>query len=355
MMRRVQTEDIVYGVKLAKTIFNADGGVLLSKGIELKESFVQKLINHGIKEIYIEDEISSDIVIKEIVCETTRNEARALITNLMENYHFSDTYEVEEIKNCVYRIVDELLSQKDILYSLSDIKSLDDYTFQHGVNVCILSLITAIGLGFDLEHLRELGVGAILHDVGKLFIPKEILLKPSQLTVEEFEHIKKHTFLGYEMLKKNEKVSLASAFISFGHHERFDGTGYPLQLKGENIHIFARIVAVADVYDALTSNRVYRRKLRENEVYEYITSLAIHHFDPVVVESFVKYVTIYPVGTGVLLNTGERALVLKTNIKMPTRPVIRILNSERKHGAGGYYDIDLAEKSHIFIVDGCEI
>lgn len=354
-MRRVQIDNVDYGAKLAKTIFNSDGGVLLSAGLEIRDSFIQKLVKYGIREIYIEDDFSSDLQIKDAVCETTRNEARALITNLMNNYHFSESLDVEELKNTVYRIIEELLLQKDILYNLSDIKSVDDYTFQHCVNVCILSLITGIGLDFDLNQLRELGIGAILHDIGKLFIPKEIIQKPSQLTVEEFEHIKKHTILGYELLKKIDKISLASAFISFGHHERYDGTGYPLQLKGENIHIYARIVAVADVYDALTSNRVYRKKLKESEVYEYITSLAIHHFDPRVVDSFVKHVSIYPVGTGVLLNTGERALVIKSNIKLPTRPRIRIFSNDRRRTIDKFYEIELAEKTHIFIVDGCEL
>lgn len=353
-MRREKLENIKLGVKLAKTIFNADGGVLLSKGIELKASFIQKLVSQGITEIYIEDEISGDIEVRDVISEATRNDARILITKLMNNYLFTNTIDVDEIKKTVCKIIEELLSQKDIICNLTDIKTVDGYTFQHCVNVSILSLITGIGLGFDIERLRELGTGAILHDIGKLFIPKSILQKPSQLTVEEFEEIKKHTVLGYELLKKNEKISLSSAFISFGHHERFDGSGYPLQLKGDNIHIFPRIVAIADVYDALTTDRVYRKKLKANEVFEYITSLGIHHFDPKVIEAFVRHVSIYPVGTGVLLNTGERALVAKANVKIPTRPVVRILSNDRSV-SGKYYEIDLSEKTHIFIVDGCDI
>ena len=354
-MRRVRLENVRLGARLAKTIFNSEGGVLLSKGVEMKEVFIQRLISQGIHEVFLEDEISQDIEVDDVVCENTRNEAEKLITELMNNYHFSATIDADEIKKTVNRIIKELLSQKDILYNLSDIKSVDDYTFQHCVNVCILSLITGIDLGFDIERLRELGTGAILHDIGKMFIPKDILNKPSQLTVDEFEQIKKHTLLGYELLKKNEEIGLSSAFIAFGHHERFDGSGYPLQLKGENIHIFARIVAVADVYDALTSDRVYRKRLKSNEVFEYITSLGIHHFDPKIIESFVRHVTIYPVGTGVLLNTGEMALVANANSKMPTRPRVRILGTEGGKSSGKYYEIDLAEKSHIFIVDGCEI
>lgn len=353
-MRREKLGNIKLGARLAKTIFNADGGILLSRGIELKESLVQKLVSQGVTHIFIEDDFSGDTEKKDAICETTRNDVKVLIANRMNNYLFTESINVIEIKKIVNRIVDELLLQKDILFKLTDIKSVDDYTFQHCVNVSVLSLIAGIDLGFGMERLRELGTGAILHDIGKLFIPSEILQKPSQLTVEEFEEIKKHTVLGYELMKKNKRINLASAFISFGHHERFDGSGYPLQLKGENIHIYARIVAIADVYDALSSDRVYRKKLRANEALEYITSLGIHHFDPKIIESFVRYVSIYPVGTGVLLNTGERALVARANVKMPTRPLVRVLSKNRTT-SGKYNEIDLTEKNHIFIVDGCEL
>lgn len=354
-MRKVNINSIQTGVKLARTIFNSDGGVLLSKGIELRESYLEKLRNHGVSEVYLEDEISVNLKTEDVVKEQTRNEAVVLVKNMMNNYHFTASLDVEGVKKMVNKIIDELLENGDILYNLSEIKSVDDYTFEHSVNVCILSLITGIGLGFNLQRLRELGCGAIMHDIGKLCIPNEILKKPSQLTVDEFEEIKKHTVFGYDMLKRSNKVSLVSAYIAFGHHERFDGSGYPLQLKNENIQICARIVAVADVYDALTSDRVYRKKLKPNEVYEYITSLGVNHFDPKVIENFVKYVTIYPVGTGVLLNTKEKAIVVSDNRLMPTRPVIRIIydSNTKKHDTGK--ELDLSKQNNIFIVDGCEL
>lgn len=354
-MRRVNIESIQFGVKLARTIFNSDGGVLLTKGVELKEPYIEKLRYYGISEVYLEDEISAGIHVKDVIHEQTRSEAVVLVKKTMNNYHFSDVLAVENVKLMVNKIIDELLGNDDILNNLSEIKSVDDYTFEHSVNVCILSLITGIGLGFDIERLRELGTGAMLHDIGKLCIPQEILKKPSQLTVEEFEEIKKHTVFGYEILKKSEKVSLVSAYIAFGHHERYDGSGYPLQLKNENIQLCARIAAVADVYDALTSDRVYRKRLRPNEVYEYITSLGANHFDPRVIESFVKYVTIYPVGTGVLLNTRERALIVKHNKSLPTRPVVRIIYDDQMKKQTILREIDLSEQTNIFIVDGCEL
>ena len=157
------------------------------------------------------------------------------------------------------------------------------------------------------------------------------------------------------MLKTSQNISMISAFIAFGHHERYDGSGYPLQLRGENIHQCARIVAVADVYDALTSDRVYRSKLKPHEVIEYITSLSTHHFDKEIVDSFVKYVAIYPVGTGVVLNTKERGLVVKTSKNMPTRPIVRIIYTDKNEKLTEYHEVDLAKKLNVFIVDSCEL
>lgn len=354
-MHKVHLDKVQTGMKLARTIFNSDGGVLLSKGIELREGLVDKLKKNGISEIFLEDEISRDVAVSDVINENTRHEAVTLVKHMMNNYLFTSAVDIEPVKAMVNKLVGELLASDDIINNLSEIRSVDDYTFEHSVNVCILSLITGIGLGYDIHRLRELGIGAMLHDIGKMCIPREILKKPSQLTVEEFEVIKKHTVLGYEVLKKSGRVNLVSAYIAFGHHERYDGSGYPLQLKSENIQQCARIVAVADVYDALTSDRVYRKKLKPNEVFEYITSLGAHHFDPKVIENFVKYVSIYPVGTGVMLNTRERGLVIRANQGMPTRPVVRVVYDERQKKLGNFYEMDLTEKSHISIIDSCEL
>lgn len=354
-MRRINIDSIKKGDTLARTVYSPDGGILLSEGMTIDSRYIEALKNRGISEIYLEDEISSGVQVEDAVAEETRNEAVVLVKKMMNSYKFITTSEIETVKAMVSKIIDELLENKDILYNLSDIKSVDDYTFQHSVNVCILSTITGIGLGFNEDRLKELAIGAILHDIGKMCIPKEILNKPGQLTVNEFEEIKKHTVYGYEMLRRNENLGLVSAYIAFGHHERYDGSGYPLQLKSNNIEIYCRIVAVADVYDALTSDRVYRKKLRPNEVYEYITSLGFNHFDPKIVENFVKYVSIYPVGTGVMLNTRERALVIKDNRSTPTKPVIRIVYDDDIGMNRSYKEVDLSQQTSLFIIGGCEI
>lgn len=215
-MRRVSVDSVPVGAKLARTVFSSDGGVLLMQGVELKQGYLDLLKKRGIAEIYLDDDLSEGIEVHDVVNETTRNEAVSLVKKIMTGYCFSDTIDVENVKKVVNKIVDELLASDDILYNLTEIKTVDDYTFEHSVSVCILSLITGIGLGMDMAQLRELGLGAILHDIGKLCIPREILKKPSQLTVEEFEEIKKHTVLGYELLKKERTIVPGICIYSIG-------------------------------------------------------------------------------------------------------------------------------------------
>jgi HD-GYP domain-containing protein (c-di-GMP phosphodiesterase class II) len=350
-VRRVSLDKIQSGAILAKTIVTLEGKVLLASGVEITEEFKKRLLANGITEVYIEDEISKDIQIHGVVHEDIVTEAKRRVKLMMTNPSLKTSIDGYQIMQIVDKIISDILSNRDIVATLSDIRSVDDYTFSHSVNVCILSLIIGIGFGYGSDKLRELGVGSILHDIGKMMIPQEILKKPVQLTNDEFEEIKKHTIYGHELLKKIRGISMMASYIILGHHERMDGSGYPYHLKGENIHKAARIVAVADVYDALTTDRVYRKKLMPHEVIDYITSLGSQHFDQDVVDVFIRYIAYYPVGTGVILNTGERGIVKKYNKKYPTRPVVRVVTDASGKMLQKQKEVDLTSELQYRIVD----
>jgi len=350
-VRRVSLDKIQSGAVLAKAIMTLEGKVLLASGAEITEEYKRRLLSNGITEIYIEDEISKDINIPEIVSEEIVSEAKRKVKLLMNNPSLKTSVDGFQIMQVVDKIISSILSNRDIVATLSDIRSVDDYTFSHSVNVCILSLIIGIGFGYSSNKLRELGVGSILHDIGKVMIPQEILKKPVQLTNEEFEEIKKHTIYGHELIKRIRGITMMASYIILGHHERIDGSGYPYHLKGEYIHKAARIVAVADVYDALTTDRVYRKKLMPHEVIDYITSLASKHFDQDVVDLFIRYIAYYPVGTGVILNTGEKGIVKKYNKKYPTRPVVRVVMDASGKMLPKQKEVDLTGELQYRIVD----
>ena len=155
----------------------------------------------------------------------------------------------------VDQIIDELLADLSVLVNLTDIRTFDDYTFASLSNVSVLAIMTGITMGYNDLQLKELGVGAILHDLGKIRIDKSILSKTGELSKEEYEEVKRHPVYGFEILRQYQDVSLLSANVAFQHHERWDGSGYPRGLSGENILEYARIVAACDVYDALLADR----------------------------------------------------------------------------------------------------
>lgn len=348
-MRKILVEKLKEGMVLARTLHSYDGNILLNAGITLKNSYISKFKDLGIREIYVEDEISRDIVLKDVVSEETRFEARINIRNAMDSIRYGNSLDVRPIRNSVCKMIDELMDVKDTMVNLQDLKSNDQYTFSHSVNVCVLSLITGISMKYDEEKLRELGIGAMLHDVGKIKIPSEILNKPETLTAEEFNIIKKHTNYGYELLKKSKMLSTYASYIALTHHERYDGEGYPLGLRGEEIHEFSRIVAIADVYDAMTSDRVYKKRVNINEAVEYLVGMGDHHFDYNIVRNFIEHITIYPPGTCVLLNDGEKAIVVDVNKKYPNRPIVRILADREGRMPKELTEIDLTKNNTLLI------
>jgi HD-GYP domain-containing protein (c-di-GMP phosphodiesterase class II) len=350
-MRRISIERLNEGMVLAKTIYSIDGNILLNAGIKLKESYINKFREIGIGEIYINDNISSDIVIEDVVSDETRFEARMAVKKAMDSVMSGNNMDAKPVRNIVSKIVEELLTVKDAVINLQDIKTLDSYTFAHSANVCVLATVTGISMGYDANKLKELSLGALLHDIGKTRIPNEILNKPGPLTDEEYEIIKRHTRYGYDMLKESVDISAYTSYIALTHHEKYNGEGYPLGLKGKAIHEFSRIVSVADVFDAMTSNRVYRKRLNISEVVEYLISLGHHHFDYDIVRKMVEHISVFPLGSYITLSTGETAIVVDNNKKYPNRPVVRIIKDPNGVVYRSFNEVDLASYNNITITD----
>lgn len=348
-MRKILVEKLKEGMILARTLHSYDGNILLNAGIVLKDSYINKLKGLGIRELYVDDEISSDIVIADVITEETRFEARINIKNAMDSIRYGRSLDVKPIRDSVCKMIDELMEMQDTMVNLQDLKTNDQYTFSHSVNVCVLALITGIAMKYDEGKLRELGMGAMLHDMGKTRVPNEILNKPGSLTEEEYAIVKKHTNYGYEMLKRSKVLSTYASYIALTHHERFDGDGYPLGLRGSEIHEFSRIVSIADVYDAITSDRVYRRRINVNDAIEYLIGMGDHQFDYNTVKVFIEHITTYPPGTCVLLNSGEKAIVVDINKKYPSRPIIRMLTDSEGQLLKDQVELDLTKKNTLII------
>ncbi len=364
-MRLVPIECIRENSLLGKNIYTSDGQCLLRVGVLLTDALLTKIKEFKIFSLYIIDEYSSaeieDVikpqlrqksiaVIKETFCDIER----VASIHKFEKRSMSDYTKQEQIYfNSINEIAEELLENvlenRNVLISLVDIKSMDNYTYSHCVNVAVISIVLGISLNLSNKDLNYLCIGALIHDIGKAFIPKEILQKPGKLTLEEFEVIKKHSRYGYNFLGRFFNLSSHIKLIVIQHHERFDGLGYPNGIIGKDISYLARIVSIADVYDALTSDRPYKRAMCPSDALEYLMSNANTLFDYDMISVFCKIVIPFPQGTIVSLSNGDTGIVEKTLPNFPLRPIVKIIKSERQSEIGS--KINLIDTLSIVISD----
>ncbi|AOT68597.1 HD-GYP domain-containing protein [Geosporobacter ferrireducens] len=353
-MRLVNLKNVMAGMTLAKGIYSCEGKVLLAEGVTLTGSYIDRLKEMSIHEVYIEDAISKDIQIRDIINDQTRIAAKTTIYQVVRDLKLKKSFDMYLVNETINRIVDDLLSNKNIIINLTDLRSADEYTFSHSVNVAVISIVIGKTLGYNQLKLRDLGIGALLHDIGKTEIPLSILNKPGKLESDEIEIMRKHTVYGYEILKQYPNISILSRGISLMHHERIDGTGYPYGKKGDEIHEFAKIVAIADTYDAMTSNRIYKKKVAPEKAIEYLISTGNYNYDYNIVKLFLNHVTIYPVGTIVRLNTKQKGIVMDNNQYSPTRPIVRILKDQNIDDNCEFEEIDLQKNLTVFIEETCD-
>jgi len=359
-MRLMSIHSCYPGITLAKTIYTSQGTVLVGSGVGLTQRMIDRLIQYGISMVYIEDKDTYDIIIEDIISEETRREAMSAIHSSFESFQkepqkwrnsFPDRDLGKRFRNAVTSVIAELKANKAAMNLLGTACGVDHYVYAHSFNVALYTIALAIKMGLGEKELTEIGIGSMLHDVGKMAIPYEVLAKPGKLTAEEFEMMKKHTSIGFELLRGKDEIPLLAAHCAFQHHERCDGTGYPRQLKAKDIHPYAKMLAVCDVFDALTSNRVYRKAMLPHEAIEILYSGAGTQFSLEAVEEFKNTIAFYPLGLTVTLNTGEKGIVLDHNHGMPSRPIVRILTDEAGNALAVPYELDLAKKLNIVITD----
>ena len=247
------------------------------------------------------------------------------------------------------QMVEESMRTPDAIMNLMDIKSFDDYTYTHNVNVSTISILIGQSMGLGEDDLKELATGAMLHDIGKLKIPLSILNKDGKLTDEEFAEMKSHPRYGYEILVKSKGINERAKMVALQHHEKFNGKGYPKGLKGNEISTFARICAIADVYDALTTDRPYRVAMSSYEAMKILNSSIDSHFDPKILTSFIRNVSLFPSGSLVTLNDASVGLVIKNNQTSVIRPVIKLVIDSTGRRVKDRTVVNLIEEKGLYI------
>ena len=255
-------------------------------------------------------------------------EAKRVTAELMKEARLGKMIDTDSAKDVVGSLVEQCVRSPEAFVNITRLKDFDNYTFTHSVNVSVLAIAIGKRMGFSAQELNDIGFAGLLHDIGKMQVPEAILNKPSKLSDDEFDIMKKHASLGYEYLKKDRKINNDILQAVRYHHEKSDGTGYPDGLQEGQIPKFAKIISIADVYDAITSERVYHKGMMPNEAVKALFSWSGKHFNDSLVKFFISIMGIYPVGTLVVLNTNELAIIMEPNKNDPMRPKVLIIAEE---------------------------
>ena len=257
--------------------------------------------------------------------------AKLTAKNIMDGIRIGRTIDMNECREVVDQVVDSIIRNSNALVWLSKLKNKDDYTAEHSINVCILSVAFARYLGFEDKEIRKIGMCGLLHDVGKAKIPDEILLKEGRFTDEEFELMKAHSKFGRDLLMTMSEIDLIAIDVAYCHHERPDGSGYPRALERHQIPYYAMIIAITDAYDAITSSRSYDTGRSSMEALDIIYKNRGRQFDEDLALEFIKCIGVYPPGSLVEMTNGEVGIIIATNPEVKLRPrLIMVLDENKK-------------------------
>lgn len=334
------------GMKIVRPIYSLSDICLISEGTVLTEKIIELLSRTKHGDIWIAD---SDVIIKpSLISFNLKQDIFSSIKNsIFLSNNSIDEARLKEFKALIEEVVDEIINNKQCIIQLENINKYDTCTFEHSLDVAKLALLIGVNMSIDKNELILLGQSAILHDVGKILIPNEILNKPSKLTNEEFEIIKRHCSEGYNIIKATKSFDSSVARGALEHHEFYNGNGYPQGLKADQISIFGRILALVDKVDAMLSVRPYKDPISRLDVREFVISAIGKEFDPIIANIFLKNIVVYSLDELVTLSTGEKAIVIENNRDNFLRPKVVITEGTR-NGT----NIDLIKQSHnITIID----
>jgi putative nucleotidyltransferase with HDIG domain len=347
------------------------------------ERDIEKIIAYGIQDVYIDTSLgldeknapiaeeisqaidgslqdigagaginrSSQILVpleKELIkAKQVYKEANAIVRSTLQDCRMGKQVELEKLEPIVLSVTQSIFRNPDAMFSLLRIKQADNYTFQHSVAVSTLLISFCRSLEIDLAFIKQAGIGGLLHDIGKMQVPNQILNKPGKLSESEFNIMKTHVNKGCVLLKDINGLSPTAFSIAAEHHERYDGSGYPKGLKADEIGYYGQMASIVDVYDALTSNRVYHNGSEPTEVLKKLLEWGEYHFNIQLVHHFIRTIGIYPVGTLVNLESGSLAIVVEQHHEDLLHPTVRTIFNSRSRSYTPPKDLDLSKPGNV--------
>ncbi|MMZ58544.1 Cyclic di-GMP phosphodiesterase response regulator RpfG [compost metagenome] len=340
-MRFMSVEDIEPGQLLGRTVYSANGTVLLSAGVQLTVYMISTLKRIGVTMLYIKDADYEDVEIEDVISEATKQAVFREMSETLESIRSGKEWSTRKISASVDTLLTDVLNNKEVLLQLTEIRTVDNADYIHAVNVCLLSSMIGLNMGLNYSQLKDLAIGSLLHDIGKSL--------PLPEGADKNDPKNHHTWRGFELLKHKREFNLMIAHTALQHHERLNGSGLPRGLEQEAIHLFAKIVAVANMYDNLIGGEGSNggRAMLPHEACEKLMASSEQELDHEVLVEFTRIVSVYPTGTSVRLSTKETGVVVSQHRGLPGRPVVRVIR-----GAGDDIDVkevDLARETTLFI------
>ena len=320
-----------------------------SKGLDAEDGADEEAIAKEVENTLAQADSTSKIALR---IDTHQEAARAIkicaksrqaVTSMFQEARMGKALSADDALPIVEEITTSVMRNPGALIGLARLKDKDDYTYMHSVAVCALMVSLARQLGLDETQIRQAGLAGLLHDVGKMMTPLEVLNKPGKLTDAEFVMVKNHPADGHKMLLEGEGISDIALDVCLHHHEKVDGNGYPEKLTNEQISLYAKMGAVCDVYDAITSNRPYKNGWEPAEAIRKMAEWSKGHFDPLIFQAFVKSIGIYPVGSLVRLESGRLGVIIEQTEKSLLTPKIKIFFSIKSNSRVAPEIMDLSK------------
>lgn len=359
-MKSARVSEALIGNMIAEPVYSEQGNLLLKEGVVINQHVLDRLLVHEIDYVYIFDALMDGVEPVSLVDQQKLHESVETVKHVFDDVLHNERMGVKAslskkdislVKKVVEDLLKDLENTENILYTVVDLIGTDAYTYKHSVNVTVLSIIASRALGYKRDDIKNIAMGALLHDIGKVRVAPELILKPDKLSFEERMAVEKHPVYGHELLEAIDGLSFTTKQIILLHHEKLDGSGYPYGLKGIEIPEYVRIVTVCDMYDAMTTDRVYREKMPIYRALDILMAEAIYRIDPMVYSILLDNIAVYPVGTGIILSDGRIGVVTDYRHKNPARPIVRVLNKLPNSDNIVVENIDLEASQVLFIED----
>lgn len=351
-MKICMIEDLQGGEILASPVMTSDYHILLSQGTVLKKEYVGKLKELEIQEVYIADEedYAKEADRKEKIVDFKKeveNQYKEKVKNILEKHTYQHNQELKELSSTADKIISGILEEEEVLDEVLNIKERSADLYEHSVSCCVLATLCSLKMGITKDKIHDIGVGCLLHDIGLRYMAQDYTtLDMTEMTDMELAEFKKHPIYGFSVLKSEKWISDTSKNIILYHHEHLDGSGYSLRTR--DISQEAKIVTVCDTFDEMISG-ISCKRVKVHEAVEYLKYYKGSKFDEKVVEVFLKFMAVYPLGSQVMINTGEKCVVIRQNREFPERPVLRLLEDEKGNKVTSKKSIDLLKETAIFI------